>query len=362
MSPSFLDKVKHVYDTKYKTLMLIPIILVVLAFVQLGYQYATTGDVVSKGISLKGGSTILIPYNSQIQSDTLLLALSTQFSGHEFSVRQLTKTGVVTHLALDSDLQDQNSIDGMIATISQQTGIASSELSAEIVGEALGKSFFKQTFKSLLVAFVLMGMIVFLYFGDKVSHKVEVVGLSIVEGSLIWWGSSWVIGDILAIALGVLLIILYIRYSIPSAAVVAAGFSDIVVTLAIFNLTGEKLSTAGVAAFLMLIGYSVDTDMLLTNRVLKRTTGELMEKIYGAIQTGMTMICATFAAVLTTYVLVQSEIIKQIMLILLIGLVVDVIMTWIQNVAFLRLYLEHQDTKRGQKHSSSQVHGTQGSR
>ena len=67
-----------------------------------------------------------------------------------------------------------------------------------------------------------------------------------------------------------LVVFIYFRTLVPSLAVILAAFSDIVVTLAIFNLTGEKLSTAGVAAFLMLIGYSVDTDILLNTRVLKK--------------------------------------------------------------------------------------------
>ena len=137
-----------------------------------------------------------------------------------------------------------------------------------------------------------------------------------------------------------IVVFIYFRTFIPSVAVIAAAFSDIVVTLAIFNLTGLKLSTAGVAAFLMLIGFSVDTDMVLSTRLLKRTEGTVMERIYGATKTGLTMIFTTLAAIITTLFFVQSEVIKQIMIVLLIGLLVDFIMTWIQNVGILRLYLE----------------------
>ena len=137
-----------------------------------------------------------------------------------------------------------------------------------------------------------------------------------------------------------IVVILYFRVWVPSLAVILAAFSDITVTLAIFNLTGIKLSTAGIAAFLMLIGYSVDTDVLLTTRLLKRADGSVMDRIYGAIKTGMTMTTTTLVAVLVALFLVQSEVIKQIMIILFIGLLVDMIMTWIQNVGILRLYLE----------------------
>ena len=40
--------------------------------------------------------------------------------------------------------------------------------------------------------------------------------------------------------------------------------------LALIDFLGIEISAAGIAAFLMLIGYSVDTDILLTSRALKR--------------------------------------------------------------------------------------------
>ena len=135
-------------------------------------------------------------------------------------------------------------------------------------------------------------------------------------------------------------VIIYFRMLVPSLAVILAGFSDIIVTLAIFNVTGMKLSTAGVAAFLMLIGYSVDTDILLTSRVLKQHHGTVMERIYGAIKTGLTMTTTTLVAVAVALIFVKSDTIKQIMLIIFIGVLVDIIMTWIQNVAILRMYIE----------------------
>jgi len=171
--------------------------------------------------------------------------------------------------------------------------------SVETFGSSLGESFFRQTIIALLVAFILMGIVVFIYF----------------------------------------------KLPIPSLVVILAAFSDIVVTLAVFNLTGIKLSTAGIAAFLMLIGYSVDTDILLTTRVLKRREGTIMERIYGAMKTGLTMAITTIAAVGVSLLLVESEVIKQIMLILFIGLIVDIIMTWIQNAGLLRLYLHKKDAK-----------------
>ncbi len=288
------DKIKHLYENKYKTLLIIPLLLVVLALAQISIQYATTGDFVHKGISLKGGSTIYFPVDSNANPTELQTFLKEKFPGADLTVRTISSAGTVTGIAIDSNAQQNEEIAALRAAIQQKASLNARDISVEVIGSSLGENFFKQTFIALLVAFLLMGITVILYF----------------------------------------------RLMVPSLAVILAGFSDIVITLAIFNLTGMKLSTAGVAGFLMLIGYSVDTDILLTSRVLKQHHGTMMERIYGAIKTGLTMTTTTLVAVAVALIFVKSDTIKQIMLIIFIGVLVDIIMTWIQNVAILRIYLE----------------------
>jgi preprotein translocase subunit SecF len=58
------------------------------------------------------------------------------------------------------------------------------------------------------------------------------------------------------------------------------------------------------------------------------------------MKTGLIMSATTVTAITVALILSESEIIRQIMIILLIGLLVDVIMTWLQNTAILRWYLE----------------------
>ena len=242
---------------------------------------------------MKGGSTITIDYDAKINLDELESFLSNQFPLADFSIRTISSAGRTTSIAIDSDAQDNDEIDILLGVIKEHTKLNDDAYTVETMGSSLGDSFFKQTAIALLIAFFLMGIVVLIYF----------------------------------------------RTIVPSMAVILAAFSDIVVTLAIFNLTGIKLSTAGIAAFLMLIGYSVDTDILLSTRLLKRK-GEIMSKVYGAMKTGLTMSTTTLSAVFVALIFVQSDVIKQIMIILFIGLLVDILMTWIQNVGILRLYLE----------------------
>lgn len=137
-----------------------------------------------------------------------------------------------------------------------------------------------------------------------------------------------------------IVVFIYTRSFLPSVLLILATVSNLVATLAIFNLTGEKLGTGGIAAFLMLVGYSVDAEILLASRVVKRKEGTTMDRIYSAIGTGMTMTLATLVAVTAALIFVNNEVVHQIMLILFIGLFVDMINTWIQNVGLLRSHLE----------------------
>ena len=295
-----LQKIKHIYETKYKLLMILPLVLLVLSLVQLGYQYSTTGDFVNKGISLKGGSTITITKDLQLSPLELEESLQQQFPAADVTVRTLSSAGRTTGMVIDSGLQDSAEIGTLIHALSEQSMLQKADYSVEVVGSSLGNNFFKQMLIALVFSFLLMGIMVILYF----------------------------------------------RVFITSLMVILAAFCDIVITLAIFNLTGVKLHPAGIAAFLMLIGYSVDGEVVISSRLIKRNDGTELQRIYGALRTGWTMTQTTLVAVLVALIFVQSEIVKQIMLILLIGLVVDTIVTWIQNVGILRWHLEKKHVKR----------------
>jgi len=286
------EKVLEFYDKQHKKLLIIPFVLLVLAFGVIGFTYATTGDFVNKGVSLKGGSTVTI--NKVTDIVELEVFLKEKFPRGDISVRNLMAAGSAVGMAIDSDAQETQEIKALTDVLEEKLILEKDDYGVETMGSSLGKSFFKQIIYALIIAFILMGLVIFLYF----------------------------------------------KTLAPSLAVMLAAFSDIVVTLAIFNLTGMKLGTAGIAAFLMLIGYSVDTDVLLSTRVLKRKEGTVMDRVIGAMKTGLTMSCTTLTAVTVALIFVKSAIIKQIMIILLIGLLVDLIMTWLQNVSILRIYLE----------------------
>jgi len=280
-----------IYENHYKTLMLITFVLLFISTGYLGYRYAKTGDFIEKGISLRGGITFTAQ-TTNIDVDALTLFLTTEFPKSDITVRVLTELGQVSNVVIEATNADEKQMIDALRKYGMD--LQEGTYTAEFIGSSLGDSFFKQTMIALIFAFVAMSIVVFITF----------------------------------------------RNPVPSSFVILAAVSDVISTLAVVSFMGIKLGTTGIAGFLMLIGYSVDTDILLTTRVLRRKEGSIFQRTMSALPTGMLMSITSFAAVTVSYFLTESDAIKQIMLILSIGLLFDILYTWIQNAGILRWYLE----------------------
>ncbi|GAA0666469.1 protein translocase subunit SecF [Natronoarchaeum mannanilyticum] len=130
------------------------------------------------------------------------------------------------------------------------------------------------------------------------------------------------------------------RTFVPSIAIVISAFSDVMIPLAVMNLAGIPLSLGTVAALLMLIGYSVDSDILLNNHILRRR-GEFYESTYRAMNTGVTMTVTSIAA-MTVMTIVATffgiGLLSDIGLVLVVGLSADLMNTYMLNLSLLRWY------------------------
>ena len=137
-----------------------------------------------------------------------------------------------------------------------------------------------------------------------------------------------------------LLIFVLFRSFVPSLAIVASAFSDIVIPLALMNVFGIKLSLGSVAALLMLIGYSVDSDILLNNHILRRR-GDFYESTYRAMETGVTMTVTSISAMVVMYIvssLFAIPLLPDLAIVLVFGLVTDLMNTYMMNLSLLRWY------------------------
>lgn len=140
----------------------------------------------------------------------------------------------------------------------------------------------------------------------------------------------------------VLLVFFFFRAPIPSAAVLVGAFSDIVIALGAMSLFGIPLSLPSFAALLMLVGFSLDTDILLTMRILKRR-GDPRENAFDAMKTGMTMSLTAIVAFSALFILAMLTHIPtyyEISAVALAGLIGDLFATWGINAVMVLYYKE----------------------
>ncbi|MDP6583831.1 MAG: protein translocase subunit SecF, partial [Anaerolineales bacterium] len=84
------------------------------------------------------------------------------------------------------------------------------------------------------------------------------------------------------------------------------------------------------------IGYSVDSDVLLATKVVKRRTGTVLSRVYSAMRTGLTMEVTTLAALIVLYTVAPASTLKTISTVLIIGIILDLPNTWLMNAGILR--------------------------
>jgi preprotein translocase subunit SecF len=220
--------------------------------------------------------------------------------------------------------------------------------SVEFIGSSLSANFYKQLGVAVAIAFFWMAAVVFIIFSKKWSIKILAILLNLLFGIFlgkIFFALNLSLAiPILFIFIAILLFV-YIKYSIPSFAVMFCAFADIIMTLAFIDLIGMKISGAGIVAFLMLIGYSVDTDILLTTRVLTRKNSSVNREIFGAFKTGITMTLTAIAAVAVALFFIRpfGTVLNQMFIILLIGLSFDILNTWVTNTSLIKWFVESKE-------------------
>jgi len=294
---NFKKKFAEFHDKKYKLLLLIPLALFIFGFVYMGFFYAQNNDFMYKDISLTGGTSVTI--NNQIDSAELRNAISSKLEN--LQIREISD--LVTHEQIAVVIETKSDGDFTRQVLEEYLGydLDGENSSFEFTGATLSNSFYQQLLIALLISFVLMTFVVSIQFKNFV----------------------------------------------PSISIILSAFADIFFTLVLINLLGIQISTAGIVAFLMLIGYSVDTDILLTNKVLKREGKSINESIFQSFKTGVTMTLTSIAAVTAAFIIIGpfSSILSQIFLIMLIGLCFDILNTWLTNVSIIKWYAKHKQKK-----------------
>lgn len=287
------EKLKILVEMEPRKMVLYPLIVFILALIVIAATYIKTGSPVKEGIELKGGSVISL---QGVNADPDELASEIRKLGVDANVERFTGitggSGIRIYIPAGEDVKKvQDFLKKKFPGVEPQI---------TVIGPTFGEMVREQGIKAITYAFIGMAIVVFLFF----------------------------------------------RILVPSLTVVFSAFSDMVIAVALMNIFGIELSQATIAALLMLIGYSVDSNILLTTRLLKRKEFTVEEAYYSSLRTGFTMSTTTLGALISLWLFSTAKVIDDIASVLVFGLLADFMNTWILNAGVLRMYIAKREGKK----------------
>jgi preprotein translocase subunit SecF len=224
-----------------RQLLALPLAILAVSLIILLYSYAHSGSPITLGMEFQGGTQI------SVETTDSPATLKEVYSSYPIMDARQTGSRVIMDFGVMDDAK-QHQLNKDVASRYKNVQINQ-------VGPIYGQQLQQQAIQALIISFIGMAIVVFILF----------------------------------------------RSPVPSFAVILSAFSDIMIAIGFMKVTGVELSLGTLAALLMLIGYSVDSDILLTNRVLKRR-GTVADKVSGAIHTGVTMTSTALVALVVMYV------------------------------------------------------------
>ncbi|MDD5163559.1 MAG: hypothetical protein PHD95_05115 [Candidatus ainarchaeum sp.] len=357
---------ENFYEGKYKIFLGIAIAILVIMGI---FAFAWPG--ITKGIDLSGGTLLIARTDKAIDSTKLSDAISSKLDLVDLAISSIaspTGYGVTIKYAQSKVLaaaqaeidsakalleKDPNSAeakthaDNAIAILSKYlsekppatNNPSESVANADVAFTDAKASINKQIQNTLIETF-----------GLKPDTAFQIKEVSPTLGASFWQTAINVI--IIVLILVILVVFFFFREIIPSIVVFSCGIFDAVFSLGAMAFFGIPLGLNTIPALLMLMGYSIDTDVMVASRVLTRKEGTPEKRASSSMLTGFTMTGTTIAAV-TVMVIIsyvyQVEVIFDIGSVLLLGLIGDLIGTWLMSASLLLWYSEFKQKRIDKK-------------
>lgn len=354
----------NIYKGDYRLLALVPLALIVLSLFFI--------PSIKMGVDFQGGTLVTLSVNGSVDAEELQAQL--QQEGLDAKVQAFDTTigsRVEVEVPQSDDLVDaeqlKDDFSALVPEVSHLEVLAYQNLSYQAEYEAKKKALENisdQMFtlaemdrsqmnisgtNELQAQFSLAYTEVYRLYQKRIAEPIDKhveydsISVQTVSPVLSKHFMSKVIDVVIFSALlSVILVFLFFRAVAPSVAVLTGAFSDIVIALGVMGLLGIPLTLPSFAALMMLIGYSLDTDILLTTRILRRK-GDPRENAFDAMKTGLTMSVTgiiAFGALFMLAVLTHIPTYYEISAVALAGLVGDMFATWGINAVMILHYAE----------------------
>lgn len=378
----------NIYESRhYRLMIIVPVALLLVSFYFI--------PKIQLDSSLRGGISVQLQTNSTIQVRQLTQAVDSQIPGAQASVSR-SPGGLSITIATNASLSgaenrllavyneygnysasfvnttllqdrlalqpDNATLQSLLSNAKMQMRRSLSLLNASLSGElgelvpfigtagynstdagsmlALAKSAYSEAssvYETRVIA-ILKGIIPFQsYSYNSVTATLGSFFLQEMQSIIIW-----------AFVLMAISVFVVFRNPVPSVTVVFGAANDILVALGAMGALGIPLGVASIGGILMLLGYSMDTDILAAIRILKRTEGTSAERAFSSLKTGMTMTISAILSFLVLFIVSYLTFIPtyfEISGVVLIGLVTDLITTWLGNTPLVLWFKQRKEVK-----------------
>lgn len=277
-------------EYSYQKLLILPLTLIAVSFLIVSGWFIVYGEPIDRGMVFTGGSEIRVSVDDNVENPQVVL--DEMYDGN---------TESITSVSGQNEYIVQFSEGTFTAEEIEEPITNAEEFSVEqlsSISPSIGDEAQQLAVQAMLFAFVLMSIFVF---------------------------------------------ILY-RTIVPSLIVILSVVTNILITVATMNIIGVELTMGTVGALLMLIGYSIDSDILLNTQVIKQKNRSFIDNVHEAMKTGITMNVTSISAMVTMAILAtifQIGLLADMGIVLATGLLSDLIITYLLNVTILRWYTEN---------------------
>lgn len=294
----FTNLFNEIYED-YDRYLYIPLGLLILSVAVLGYGYVTSGPAIQLGQDFAGGTTLTYDLDADYDTNTINQIFADAGYPGSNAIIVGENQSMLQVTVPPPEISREDAVNAMSDNPIREFNITDDDiLSRDFSEKERGERLLMLATWTFILAFSIMSLVIFISFRDLV----------------------------------------------PSLAVIFAAFADIFFAVSAMSLLNIPLTPGSLSALLMLIGYSVDTDIVLSSRVLKQKKGSIKDRVWSSTKTGITMSAGGIAGFALLYVIsliiVGPSTLSTLSSVMVIGLLADMPFTWFGNAIILKKYVE----------------------
>lgn len=288
-----MEPIRRYQRLKNRQLIAIPLVVSIL----LSASLLVLGMPPSR--DFKGGSLVMVQGLQNVPDPSSVKSAIESLLGKNVDV-----ISVENGFHIETDALSESEETNVKGTLFNQFGVPTNSVIIEPIGPVISSLQGEQIVYSIIVVFIVIGIITFIIFRRRV------------------------------ISMAILLVVEL----------------DILCVLGYMALFRVPLGLTSITAIVMIVGYAIDTNILLAYHVFKRVGGEPREQAATSLNTGLTMSVLLIVILLSLNLLTSAMQLDVLTATLIFGVAINILNTWFLGAGIL---LGHAERPRGKEYHVS---------